>query len=115
MLERIEPDPLLVGNVFGDNVPQLLNERQVSVFGVKIAEEEKTGEIGLLWERCDDSARHALQIWFECPCQRQFPLQSKFRLERQPFESCENRVERRRPRVPETGGLLIRELHEFLP
>src|SRR5690242_19276702 len=115
MLERIEPDPLFVRNVFGDNVSQLFDECQLPIFGVEIAEEQEAGEIRLLRERRDDSSCSAFQIRFERLRKRQLPLQGKFGLTRQTFEPREDRIERRRPRGPETGNLLTRELHELVP
>lgn len=48
MLQGIEPLSLLFGDMFGDDVSQLFDEGQLSVFGIVVAEEIETRQLYFL-------------------------------------------------------------------
>ena len=82
MFQGIEPLSLLFGNMFGDHVSQLLDEGQLSVFGIVVAKEIEARQLYFLLQRRDKPSCVSLNIWLQDARQRSLSLHTKLRPER---------------------------------
>ena len=80
MLQRVEPGPFFLGDMFGDHVAELFNQRQLAVFRIKITEERKGCQLGFLRKSRENSADVVLQIRLKGSGEPQLSLHGELRL-----------------------------------
>jgi hypothetical protein len=75
--------------MFGHDVPQLLDQRQLAILRVVVGIEEEIREVHLLGQGSQYRAFTPLHVEPERLAQSQFPLERKSRRPRQGIEPCQ--------------------------
>ena len=115
MFERIQPDPLFLGNMFSDDVTQLLDQGQLAVFRVEVCIEQQIGQPDFFRQRRQRGLATQFNVHLQRAREGNPALLGKTRRHRQPIEPHQYDVQLLRHRHRSPDDSFIRELHESPP
>src|SRR5690242_15776003 len=91
-----------------NDISQLFDQRELSVFRIKVAEEQQVGEFLFFRKRCQNPADPIfLQVRFQCLSEAHVTLQDKFWTPGELVEPCQHSLKVGRQRHEESYKLLL--------